>query len=294
MTAQRTRRGAGAFSPGWTDWVCPARRGELRGAAGRVGQRLARALLQVALAVGLLVLAGVIAPLFAAGPPVPIFTSLEAPPTADEVAAALAAGIRTFELDLDAPGADEAVKAIKAGGGRVAAYHIGGGGGRAWGSVKAGEFVRYYGEPKAFLALTADVRRLVELGADFIHFDNTHRMSGKRLESIADAIRAGGAGFVAKNNPEKWRLVMKRRADLMPAYAVVEDAMFDAEATQAGYDLHANGVAVYIVGFRKSLDKNAQAVTDEYAAAYKAANPWATVLLMDDEARFDSRTGRFF
>lgn len=261
---------------------------------GWLGRGLTRAAFRLALGVGLLVLVGVIAPLFAGEQPQQIFTSLEAPPTPEEVKVALAGGVRTFEIDLDAPGAAAAVAEIKAGGGRVTAYHIGGGGGRAWGSVKAGEFVRYYDEPKAFLLLTADVRRLVTLGADLVHFDNTHRMSGKRLEAVADAIRAGGAGFVAKNNPEKWRLVMKRRADLVPAYAVVEDAMFDAEATQAAYDLHEKGVAVYIVGFRKALDKGGQSVSDDYAAAYKAANPWATVLLMDDEARFDSRTGRFF
>jgi hypothetical protein len=235
-----------------------------------------------------------LAPLLAAEQLLPLFTSLEAPPTPDEVAAALASGVATFEMDLDSPGAADAVKAVKAGGGRVTAYHVGGGGGRAWGSVKAGEFVRYYDKPEEFLSLTEDVRRLVVLGADLIHFDNTHRMSGKRLEAVADAIKAGGAGFVAKNNPGKWRLVMQRRPDLTPAYAVIEDAMFDADTTQAAYDLYDKGVDVLIVGFRKALDKNAQAVADDYAAAYKAVNPWATVLLMDDEARYDSRTGRFF
>ena len=267
--------------------------------AGRSGlERIRRALraiaLRLALAAMLLVVPGVVASLLAAEAPGRLFSSLEAPPTPEEVATALAAGMRTFELDFDAPGAAEAVRAIKAGGGRVTAYHVGGGGGRAWGSVKAGEFVRYYNEPKAFLALTEDVRRLVALGADLVHFDNTHRMSGRRLESIAEAIRAGGAGFVAKNNPSKWRLVLKRRPDLVPAYAVIEDAMFDADETQAAYDLATKGVGVFVVGFRKPIETGAQPVTDDYAAAYKAANPWATVLLMDDEARYDSRTGRFF
>lgn len=232
------------------------------------------------------------APASAQRPP-DIFTSLEAPPTLPEVAAALRAGIRTFEIDLDSPGAVEAAGAIRAGGGHVTAYHVGGGGGRAWGSVKAGEWVRRYDSPRDFLALTADVKRLVALGADAIHFDNTHRMSGRRLESIADAIHAGGARVVAKNNPEKWALVMKRRQDFKPVYAIVEDAMFDADVTQAAYELHARGVPVYIVGFGKPIDPKASAVTADYAAAYATANPWAAVLLIDDERAWDSRTGTF-
>jgi hypothetical protein len=247
---------------------------------------------RVGLALLLLVAGAVIGPLLAQTPE--MFTSLEKPPSREEVAALLAKGVRTFELDLDMDGAAEAVAAIKAGGGRVTAYHIGGGGGRAWGSVKTGEFVRYYREPKEFLLLTGDVKRLVGMGADLVHFDNTHRMSGKRLEAIADAIRAGGAGFIAKNNPDKWRLVMKRRTDLVPAYAIVEDAMFDADETQAAFELHEKGVPVYVVGFRKTLDAKTRPVSDEYAQAYKAVNPWCTVLLIDDERAFDSRAARFY
>lgn len=233
-------------------------------------------------------------PMAMAAPAEPIFTSLEQPPTPEEVAAAIASGIRTFEMDLDEPSAPHAVQAIKAAGGRVTAYHVGGGGGRAWGSVKAGEFVRKYDTPESLAALSAEVRDLVRRGADDIHFDNTHRMSGKRLEAVADAIRAGGAGFVAKNNAGKWRLVMRRRPDLKPTYAVVEEAMFDAAETQAAFDLNDKGVPVVIVGFRVPLEKNALAVSDDYAAAYKAANPWATVLLMADERRYESRGGRYF
>lgn len=220
-----------------------------------------------------------------------LFTSLEAPPTPAEVAAAVRDGVHTFEFDLDAAGAEAAIAAVKAAGGRVTAYHIGGGGGRAWGSVKAGEWVRRYDEPKDFIALTRDVERLVALGADTIHFDNTHRMSGRRLESIADAIVAGGARFVAKNNADKWRLAMTRRPNLRPAYAIVEDAMFDADETQAAAELHAMGVSVYVVGFKATIDGKGQPVTDAYAASYAAANPWAKVLLMEDERAFDSRTG---
>lgn len=251
-------------------------------------------LMRVVFAVVALLLAGVLAPVLAGAPPTRMFTSLETPPSAAEVATALAIGIRTFELDLDTPEAAAAVAAIKAGNGRVTAYHVGGGGGRAWGSVKTGEYVRKYDDPADFQALTVDVRRLVSLGADLIHFDNTHRFSGKRLEAIVDAIRAGGAGFVAKNNPGKWRLVLQRRPDLRPAYAVVEDAMLDRDSTQAAYDLHDMGVSVLIVGFRKPIDASTPGITDAYAAAYKAVNPWASVLLMEDETRYDSRTGRFF
>lgn len=220
-----------------------------------------------------------------------LFTSLEAPPTPAEVAVAVRDGVGIFEFDLDAAGAVEAVAAVKSAGARVTAYHVGGGGGRAWGSVKAGELVRRYDEPKDFEALTGDVTRLVALGADTIHFDNTHRMSGRRLEAIADAIVAGGAGFVAKNNADKWRLAITRRPDLRPAYAIVEDAMFDADETQAAAELHALGVPVYIVGFKATIDGKGQAVTDAYAAAYAGNNPWAKVLLMEDERAFDSRTG---
>lgn len=219
-----------------------------------------------------------------------LFTSFEAPPSADEVKAAVDAGVITFDFDLDGPGAEASVRAIKQAGGKIAAYHIGGGGGRAWGSVRTGEWVRRYDAPRDFLALTGDVRELVRLGADYIHFDNTHRFSGRRLEAIADAIVAGGAGFVAKNNPSKWLLTMRRRPDLKPAYAVIEDALFDQDATQKAYGLFARGVPVYIVGFRKPLEVQAQAVTDDYAQAYADNNPWARVLLMEDEQAFDSRT----
>lgn len=220
-----------------------------------------------------------------------LFTSLEAPPTPAEVAAAVRDGVGVFEFDLDVAGAAEAVAAVKAVGARVTAYHVGGGGGRAWGSVKAGEWVRRYDEPKDFAALTDDVARLVALGADTIHFDNTHRMSGRRLEAIADAIVAGGAGFVAKNNADKWRLTMTRRPDLRPAYAIIEDAMFDADETQAAAELHALGVSVYIVGFKVTIDGKGDPVSDAYAAEYARNNPWARVLLMEDERAFDSRTG---
>ncbi|MEZ5854826.1 MAG: hypothetical protein R3D67_08810 [Hyphomicrobiaceae bacterium] len=243
------------------------------------------------LAAVLLVTGSLVSPLFAASSE--IFASLERPPIPAEVEALLVRGVRLFDFDLDQKGAAASAAAIKAGGAKISAYHIGGGGGRAWGSVKAGEFVRYYNDPKSFLALTADVRRLVGLGADVIHFDNTHRMSGRRLEAVADAIVAGGAGFVAKNNPDKWRLVMERRPDLKPAYALVEDAMFDADETQAAYELFAKGVEVYIVGFRKPIEPDVPAVTDAYAEAYERVNPWCHVILMDDEQYFDTRTARF-
>lgn len=222
-----------------------------------------------------------------------IFSSLEGPPTVEDIAKARAAGIEIFEFDLDADGAPAAVAAVKSAGGRITAYHIGGGGGRAWGSVKAGEWVRKYDTPRDFLALTEDVRRLVKMGADYIHFDNTHRFSGRRLEAIADAIRAGGAGFVAKNNASKWNLVMRRRADLKPVYAVIEDAMFDAEETQHAADLFGRGVPVYIIGFKKPVDVTKYAVTDAYAREYATSNPWARVLVMDDERFYDSRTGTY-
>lgn len=220
-----------------------------------------------------------------------LFTSLEAPPTVDEVRAATTAGVHNFDFDLEQPAADMAVRAIKEMGGRIAAYHIGGGGGRDWGSVRAGEWVRHYDSPRDFLALTEDVKHLVSLGADLIHFDNTHRFSGRRLEAITDAIIAGGAGIVAKNNPAKWALTMQRRPDLRPAYAVIEDALFDQDVTQDAYALHARGVPVYIIGFRRSLNPQAPTVMDEYAQAYADSNPWARVLLMADERAFDSRTG---
>lgn len=255
---------------------------------------LAPLAIRIVVATLLLVVGSLIGPIVARAGTGLIWTSLEQPPTPAEIATALAAGITTFEFDLLHDGATAAAAAIKRGGGRVAAYHVGGGGGRAWGSVRADEQVRAYDDPKQFEALTVEVRRFVAVGATLVHFDNTHRFSGKRLEAIVEAIRAGGAGFVAKNNPEKWRLVMKRRPDLVPAYAVVEDAMFDASVTQAAYDLHEKGVPVLIVGFKKPVERTGAAVTEEYAAAYKAANPWATVMLVEDEARYDSRTAVFY
>ncbi len=229
------------------------------------------------------------------GPPAwaDIFTSLETPPTAADIEEAIKRGVTIFDFDLDADGAAAAVQRIKPAGGKITAYHVGGGGGRAWGSVRTGEFVRRYDSPRDFSTLTAEVRSLVAKGASAIHFDNTHRMTGKRLEAIADAIVAGGAGFVAKNNASKWRLVMQRRSDLRTSYAVIEDAMFDAAETQAAYDLFARGVPVYVVGFRKPIDAGAPGVSDDYARAYLEANPWARILLMDDERAYDSRTGVF-
>ncbi|MFM9940952.1 MAG: hypothetical protein ACKVP7_15825 [Hyphomicrobiaceae bacterium] len=222
-----------------------------------------------------------------------IFSSLEGPPTKTDIATARAAGIVIFEFDLDKEGAAEAVAAVKKAGGRITAYHVGGGGGRAWGSVKSGEWLRKYDSPRDFLALTEDVKRLVRLGADYIHFDNTHRFSGVRLESIVDAIRAGGAGFVAKNNAAKWNLVMKRRPDLKPVYAVIEDAMFDAEETQHAANLAIRGVPVYIIGFKLPIEATKYPVTDAYALEYARNNPWARVLVMEDERSYDSRTGAY-
>ena len=239
----------------------------------------------------LVLVASVLGASLAAASPPEIFTSLEAPPSLDDVEKALARGITIFDFDLDKPGAAEAIAAIRKGGGKITAYHIGGGGGRAWGSVRTDEWVRRYDSPRDFLALTQDVKYLVSLGADYIHFDNTHRFSGVRLASIADAIIAGGAGFIAKNNPDRWNLVMQRRADLRPAYAVIEDAMFDADETQAAANLHKRGVPVYFIGFRKPIEQGVPAMTDDYARAYATNNPWASILIMDDERAWDSRTG---
>ena len=80
---------------------------------------------------------------------------------------------------------------------------------------------------------------------------------------------------------------MKRRPDLKPAYAVIENAMHDGDETQEAYHLHEKGVPVFIVGFRKPMD--GEPVTDEYAAEYRKANPWAKVLLMDDESSYEGR-----
>ena len=221
------------------------------------------------------------------------FTSLEKPPTPDEVREAVAKGQTTFDIDLEQDGAAQAVQAIKSAGGKITAYHVGGGGGRQWGSAKNGEQVRKYTSPEELAALTEDTKALVAKGADTIHFDNTHRMSGKTLERVADAIKAGGAGFMAKNNADKWNLVMRRRPDLKPDYAVIEAAMHDADETQAAYDLHARGVPVYIIGFKQPIDKNVPAVTDEYAREYQRSNPWARVLLMQNEQAYEGRTGQF-
>jgi len=216
-----------------------------------------------------------------------IFTSLEQPPSVDEAKAAMRNGVRIFDFDLNQGDTAKTVSEIKRNGGKITAYHVGGGGGRAWGGKAEGEEVRKYDKPEDFEALKADVQDLVKKGADYIHFDNTHRLSGRRLEQIAATIKEAGAGYVAKNNPEKWNLVMKRRPDLKPAYAVIENAMHDGDETQEAYHLHEKGVPVFIVGFRKPMD--GEPVTDEYAAEYRKANPWAKVLLMDDESSYEGR-----
>ena len=226
----------------------------------------------------------------------PIFTSLEQPPTPDEVRAAHDAGVRIFDFDLEQDGADEAVSAIKELGGSISAYHIGGGGGRAWGSVKAGEFVRIYREQPALEQLTRDVQRLVARGADNIHFDNTHRMSGRTLEKVTLAIAAGGARLVLKNNPEKWNLVLKRHPEYMEhyAYAAVEGVIGDRWETKQSAKLAAQGLPVYVIAFEKGFDKGSHRISPEKAQKFIAKNPWAMVILMPDEAAYDSRNAMIF
>ena len=85
-----------------------------------------------------------------ASPP-EIFTSLEQPPTTEDVRAAVARGVTIFEFDLETPGSQAAIAAVKQAKGSVTAYHIGGGGGRDWGSVRTGEWVRRYDSPRDFL-----------------------------------------------------------------------------------------------------------------------------------------------
>jgi len=98
-------------------------------------------------------------------------------------------------MDFDKPGVAEAIAEVRKRPDRTTPDHVCGGGARARASVKAGEFVRKYEIPAQFADPTADVERLVAMGASLIHFDNTHRMSGKRLEAIVDAIRAGERGL---------------------------------------------------------------------------------------------------
>jgi hypothetical protein len=219
-----------------------------------------------------------------------IFTSLEAPPTADEARKAIAAGVKHFDVDIRT--ADPAsIAEIKKAGGKITAYHVGGGGGRDWKGLSPDEEVNKFDTPETLGKLTADTKALVAKGADYIHFDNTHRMSGKRLEQVADAIVAGGAGFVAKNNPSKWNLMMRRRPDLKPAYAVIEAAMHDADETQAAADLAHRGIPVYVIGFKKTLKGDGE-VDADYAADYQAKNPWAHVILMEDEKAYEGRTAQ--
>lgn len=235
-----------------------------------------------------------------------LFTSLEKPPTKDEIAAHVADASKlgmtaVFDFDLHHAGGVEAAAEIHRLGGVVSAYHVGGGGGRAWGGVGAGEEVRKYRDAAELGALTNEVKELVGLGADVVHFDNTHRMSGKTLEGVVDAIVAGGAGWVAKNNPDKFDLVMKRRGDLVPAFAVVENAMYDLDETTAASALHARGVSVYVVGFEKALRgkgkenmPSAEDVTPSYAAEYARVNPWANVILFADEEAFEGRDAKWW
>jgi Large polyvalent protein associated domain 23 len=222
-----------------------------------------------------------------------LFTSLEAAPSVIEVRKAIGSGTKHF--DFDVRNADpEAIAEIKKAGGRITAYHVGGGGGREWKGLSPDEQVNKFDTPEALNKLTADVKGLVAKGADSIHFDNTHRMSGKKLEQIADAIKQGGAGFVAKNNADKWTLVMRRRPDLKPDYAVIEAAMHDADETQAAADIAHRGVPTYIIGFKTPLNPKTPAVSPEYAKDYAAANPWAHVILMENEKAYEGRGATHF
>lgn len=222
-----------------------------------------------------------------------IFTSLEEPPSPDEVRAAIKAGQRHFDFDLTQPGGEEAARIIKQLGGTITAYHVGGGGGNLWGGKSQGEQVRRFNKPEELQQLTEDVRSLVEKGADSIHFDNTHRFSFRTLTKIFEAVKAGGAELVAKNNPSGWLKVMKSRPDLVPSYAVLEDIIRDPDETEAAREMSERGVPVYVIGFKKPLERGTPEMTEEEAAAYQKANPWARVLLMEDEKHYDGRTGRF-
>ena len=266
--------------PPWTTGDVP----DNEVAWGKGGARTA----QVAEARKKAVDAEVVGPAHPDQPPAKFFTSLERPPTAEEVSNHIKAGAKNFDFDLDGEGGEAAAAAIRKAGGKVTAYHVGGGGGKDWGSKATGEQVRKYDTPEQLAELTADTKRLVSKGADYIHFDNTHRMSGKRLEQIAEAIQAGGAQIVAKNNADKWNLVMRRRPDIKPAYAVIEAAMKDANETEAAHDLAKSGVPVHIIGFRKSKHPEFQ-ISDDEAKAYAKANPWAKVLLMDTESQYEGR-----
>jgi hypothetical protein len=60
----------------------------------RLARRVAGALTRALLAAVLLAVAGMLVPLFAADRPFGIFTSLESPPTPEEVTVSIAAGVK--------------------------------------------------------------------------------------------------------------------------------------------------------------------------------------------------------
>ena len=225
-----------------------------------------------------------------------IFTSLEHPPTNEEVRSAIAEGVTIFDFDLDQDGGVQAAKIVNRLGGHVTAYHVGGGGGRAWGSVAAGEQVRGYRNDDELAQLSSDVERLVRMGANSIHFDNTHRMSGRTLSKVSAAVVAGGARLVLKNNPEKWNLLIKREPETLRhvSYAVIEGAISDKWETEQAKRLSAAGLAVYVIAFVKGFDKGSQSVTPERAIDFVEKNSWARVILMKNEAAYDSRDAQFF
>lgn len=219
-----------------------------------------------------------------------ILTSLDAPPTPQEVRGANAS---VLDIDVTKPGAKLAIREAKQNGMKVAAYHEGAGGGPSW-----REPTRDITKPEELAKLQADAKELAKSGADYLHVDNLSELTPDQLAKVARSVKDAGLTMIGKNNPQGWLDVIQKNPDLKPPYVVIEHGMKDKATIEAARKLSDAGVPVHFVEFgdpgidmaTKQPRKDPTATPDE-AKAFAQANPWAAgVTHMKSQDSYNGRS----